>query len=73
MPIDTTPKTGAERARAWRQAHRVVRLDVSGDLAERVREARDSRGLTTEQLVALAVTSLEKPGDEVHDFPEHRL
>ena len=54
-----TTKSGAQRVRDWRQSHRVSRLDVSGDLAERVRALRQARRETVEQVLSAAVATLE--------------
>lgn len=64
-PTRGRPSTGkalavADRVRKWRAAHSVAKIELSGELAERVRASRTSRGLTTEALIAAAMDALER-------------
>ena len=40
----------------------MTQIEVSGGLADRLRAARDARGLTTEQMLVAALEALEAAG-----------
>ena len=58
------PLTTAERTKRHRVAKEMMGVNLSGVLAERLRAARDVRGMTTEALIAAALNALEAAGVE---------
>jgi hypothetical protein len=67
-PVGAPPKnavamTAAERQRAWRAAHKTKALEVSVDSAERLRLAREARGISMDQLSTMALQPLEREAD----------
>ena len=53
------PLTPAERQARWRAARAMASIEVPGDIAERIRLAREARGLSTAELLGLALSALE--------------
>jgi ribosome-binding protein aMBF1 (putative translation factor) len=53
------PLSQVERNRRYREAKRLASIDIPGGLADRLREAREERGMTTEQLLAAALDALD--------------
>ena len=52
--------TPAERNRAWRAAKAMVAIEIPGHLAERLRAARDGRGMSTADLLTAAMDALDR-------------
>ena len=52
----------AERNRRWRESRDMADIEVPGSLAERLRKARDARGLTMEALLGMALDALDGQG-----------
>jgi hypothetical protein len=51
--------TQVERNRRYRETHTLIAMQVPLALVDRMRSARDARGLTTEQVLALAMNAVE--------------
>ena len=50
----------AERNKRWRASKAVVAVEVSGSVAERLRGMRDAAGMTTSELMTVALDALEQ-------------
>ena len=54
-----SPRTGAERQRAYRASRRSVSIDIPETTANRIRALRQQLGLTTEAALSRALDALE--------------
>ncbi len=48
--------TSVERRREWRQRHRIERLELPGDVMDRIREEADRTGMTLAEVVGAAMS-----------------